>query len=100
MPANDNDITSDPPCHSKACAIQGQHQLPLSPATKTELTTTADCLAKNSYNEDKCRSQVDALYDCCNRFYEKNGDGAKSVSCPKANLLKLKMKQRAEESSK
>ncbi|KAB8289615.1 hypothetical protein EYC80_010530 [Monilinia laxa] len=78
MSSNKNDITSTPPCQSKACAIQ-------------------DCLVKNSYNEDKCRSQVDALYDCCNAFYEKNGDDAKSVSCPKANLLRLKIKQRSEQ---
>lgn len=58
---------------------------------------TTDCLTKNNYKEDKCRSQVDALYDCCNAFYEKNGDDAKTVSCPKANLLRLKMKQRSEE---
>ncbi|PMD56004.1 uncharacterized protein K444DRAFT_617100 [Hyaloscypha bicolor E] len=59
-----------------------------------------DCLAKNSYNEAKCRSQVDALYKCCNAFYAQNGDNAKSASCPKASLLKLKMKQRADEGSK
>ncbi|PVH74722.1 DUF1903-domain-containing protein [Cadophora sp. DSE1049] len=75
--ASNNDLVTDPPCHSRACAIQ-------------------DCLAKNSYNESKCRSQVDALYDCCNKFYKRNGDDAKSVSCPKASLLRLKMKQRAE----
>ncbi|KAF7860766.1 hypothetical protein EAF04_008284 [Stromatinia cepivora] len=77
-PKNDITISTEQPCHSKACAIQ-------------------DCLAKNNYNEEKCRSQVDALYDCCNAFYEKNGDDAKTVSCPKANLLRLKMKQRSEE---
>lgn len=59
-----------------------------------------DCLAKNSYNEAKCRSQVDALYDCCNAFYEKFGENAQSASCPKPNLLRLKIKQRAEESSR
>lgn len=56
------------------------------------------CLAKNSFNEDKCRAEVDALYDCCNAFYDKNGDQASTVSCPKANLLRLKMRQRAQES--
>jgi hypothetical protein len=56
-----------------------------------------DCLARNQYNEGKCRSQIDALYDCCNRFYAQNGDDAKIVSCPKASLLYLKMKQRAQE---
>jgi len=53
-----------------------------------------DCLAKNSYDEAKCSSQVDALYECCNAFYSQNGDDAKSASCPKASLLRLKMKQR------
>ncbi|KAH8598977.1 hypothetical protein B0O99DRAFT_566505 [Bisporella sp. PMI_857] len=76
--AND-DLDNDPSCHSRACAIQA-------------------CLTKNSYNEAKCRSQVDALYDCCNRFYEKKGDGGRTPSCPKPSLLRLKMKQRAEDS--
>jgi hypothetical protein len=56
-----------------------------------------DCLSKNSYDEAKCRSQVDALYECCNQFYERFGDNAHSTSCPKPNLLRLKMKQRTEE---
>ena len=42
------------------------------------------------------RAQIDALYQCCNLFYQRNGDEASVVSCPKANLLRLKMKQRAE----
>jgi hypothetical protein len=54
------------------------------------------CLAKNSYKEEKCRSEVDVLYDCCNAFYSKYGDDAKSVSCPKASLLRLKLKQRVD----
>lgn len=33
-------------------------------------------------------SKVDALYACCNLFYKENGDGASTVSCPKANLLR------------
>jgi len=55
------------------------------------------CLTKNNYDETKCRAQVDALYECCNAFYNEKGDEAKSVSCPKASLLRLKMKQRAED---
>ncbi|CAI7599744.1 DUF1903-domain-containing protein [Penicillium manginii] len=54
------------------------------------------CLTKNSYNEEKCQTQIDALYECCNAFYQKNGDQASVVSCPKAQLLRLKMKQRAQ----
>ncbi|KAF2494168.1 DUF1903-domain-containing protein [Lophium mytilinum] len=72
-----DDLKTDPPCHPKACAIQ-------------------DCLQKSNYNEDKCRSQVDALYECCNEFYKENGDSASTVSCPKASLLRLKMKQKAQ----
>jgi len=73
-----DDLATDPPCHPRACAIQS-------------------CLTKNNYDEAKCRAQVDALYECCNAFYDEKGDGAKSVSCPKASLLRLKMKQRAED---
>ncbi|KAI2791247.1 Cx9C motif-containing protein 4 [Penicillium oxalicum] len=51
---------------------------------------------KNSYNEDKCQAQIDALYECCNAFYQQQGDQASTVSCPKAGLLRLKMKQRAQ----
>ena len=59
------------------------------------LTANSDCLAKNSYDENKCQSQVNALYKCCSYFYDQQGDGAHTVSCPKASLLRLKMKQRA-----
>jgi hypothetical protein len=33
--------------------------------------------------------QIDALYECCNKFYERNGDDAKTVSCPKAGTLRF-----------
>jgi hypothetical protein len=59
-----------------------------------------DCLVKNSYNESRCQSQIDALYECCNAFYERNGDSAQTVSCPKASLLRLRMMQRVQESKK
>ena len=55
-----------------------------------------DCLAKNSYKEEKCKAHVDALYACCNIFYEQHGEDAKTMSCPKASLLRLKLKQRAQ----
>lgn len=58
------------------------------------LTASPDCLQKNGFNEAKCTKLVDALYECCQAFYEKNGDGATTVSCPKANLLRLKIEQR------
>ncbi|KAK4894034.1 Cx9C motif-containing protein 4, mitochondrial [Elasticomyces elasticus] len=94
MGALDDDVKTDPPCHPRACAIQ-------------------DCIQKNNFDEKKCQKQIDALYECCNLFYQRNGDEASTVSCPKANLLRysilaylllpptdhesrLKMKQRAQ----
>ncbi|KAJ5127167.1 hypothetical protein N7448_007946 [Penicillium atrosanguineum] len=74
------DLSHETPCHPRACAIQ-------------------DCLTKNGYNEAKCQAQIDALYECCNAFYQERGDHASVVSCPKAGLLRLKMKQRAEAAS-
>ena len=58
--------------------------------------TNPACLSKNSFQQDKCEEQVDALYACCDAFYQKNGDQAMNVNCPKASLLRLKMKQRSE----
>jgi hypothetical protein len=49
---------------------------------------------KNGYQEQKCDKLIDSLYECCQAFYAKNGEGATSASCPKASLLKLKMEQR------
>ncbi|KAK1837320.1 DUF1903-domain-containing protein [Podospora conica] len=71
----EQDLKTDPPCFPRACAIQ-------------------DCLTKNGYNQAKCEKLVDALYECCQAFYQKQGDDASSVCCPKANLLRLKMEQR------
>lgn len=68
-------LKADPPCHPQACAIQA-------------------CIQKNNYDEAKCQRQIDALYECCNKFYQKEGDDASTVSCPKASLLRLKMRQR------
>ncbi|KAH8697332.1 hypothetical protein BGW36DRAFT_378464 [Talaromyces proteolyticus] len=73
------DLAHDPPCHPRACAIQA-------------------CLSKNSYKEEKCQAQIDALYECCNAFYKEHGDDAKTASCPKASLLRIKMKQRGQAS--
>lgn len=74
------DLAFDPPCHPRACAIQA-------------------CLTKNSYKEEKCQAEVDALYECCNAFYKERGEDASSASCPKASLLKIKMRQRAQQQS-
>ncbi|KAF5845252.1 hypothetical protein GGP41_001289 [Bipolaris sorokiniana] len=65
----EKDLQTDPPCHPRACAIQ-------------------NCIQRNNYNEEKCRKEVDALYECCNAFYEKQGVNASTVSCPKYSLLK------------
>jgi Domain of unknown function (DUF1903). len=62
-------------CKPQACAIQ-------------------DCIQANGYNESKCTKVIDELYLCCRKFYETNGLDAKSVCCPKFNLLQLKLKQR------
>ncbi|KAJ1326805.1 Mature-T-Cell Proliferation I type [Microdochium nivale] len=74
----EEDIQARPPCHPRACAIQ-------------------DCLTKNSYNEARCQHLIDALYNCCEAFYKKNGDEASTVSCPKPSLLRLKLSQREKE---
>ncbi|KFX93935.1 hypothetical protein O988_06561 [Pseudogymnoascus sp. VKM F-3808] len=37
-----DDITTDPPCHPRACAIQ-------------------NCIQKNNYDESKCKAEIDAL---------------------------------------
>lgn len=52
------------------------------------------CIQKNNFDEAKCKQQIDALYACCNLFYKRDGDDASTLSCPKAGLLRLKMKQR------
>lgn len=54
---------------------------------------SADCLTKNNYNEAKCQSAIKALYECCGAFYERYGDDATTVSCPKPQLLRLKLEQ-------
>ena len=55
-----------------------------------------ECLLKNSYKEERCKIEIDALYACCVIFYEKKGDQAQTMSCPKVTLLRLKMKQRTQ----
>ncbi|KAK8212469.1 hypothetical protein IWZ01DRAFT_267847 [Phyllosticta capitalensis] len=106
MSGYEQDLKTNPPCHSRACAIQGvlvalQCLSPCLPS----LLTRSDCLQRSGFQEDKCQKQVtvfassprcpmadrgeiDALYECCNAFYQKNGDDASCVSCPKAPLLR------------
>ncbi|PHH74629.1 hypothetical protein CDD80_2960 [Ophiocordyceps camponoti-rufipedis] len=69
-----DDLEASPPCHPRACAIQ-------------------DCLNRNNYNEAKCREVVRALYDCCQRFYDRYGEQAQTPSCPQPDLLRLKLEQ-------
>jgi len=108
------DLAHDPPCHPRAVGgtlplffgvlTDRRDSLPVrhpryatthrTRPTRSSLTET-DCLTKNNYKEEKCQAQIDALYECCNAFYQERGDSASTVSCPKANLLRLKMKQRA-----
>ncbi|KAH6895153.1 mature-T-cell-proliferation protein [Thelonectria olida] len=73
-----DDVEAKPACHPRACAIQ-------------------DCLTRNGYNEAKCQTAIKALYECCEAFYERYGDEGSTPSCPKPNLLRLKMKQLREE---
>ena len=54
----------------------------------TRLTNETGCLQKNTYKEEKCQKEIDALYECCNAFYEKEGEKVQTVSCPKASLLR------------
>lgn len=87
-------------CDSYACSarykVRTSGLTPVSTKTGSLLTShhAVDCLNRNGFDESKCQKLVDALYECCNAFYEKNGDSASTVSCPKANLLRLKMEQR------
>lgn len=60
-------------------------------------TALLDCLKRNTYKEDRCQDVIYALYDCCQAFYDRNGTDAKSASCPKPDLLKLKLRMRKKE---
>ncbi|KAK2047051.1 DUF1903-domain-containing protein [Colletotrichum somersetense] len=68
------DLKTNPPCHPRACAIQ-------------------DCLTRNGYKEERCQSAIIALYECCEAFYQSKGSEATTVSCPKPDLLQLKLKK-------
>ncbi|KAH7017847.1 hypothetical protein EDB80DRAFT_706117 [Ilyonectria destructans] len=69
-----DDAEAKPACLPRACAIQ-------------------DCLTRNNYNDAKCQTAIKALYECCEVFYERNGDEGTTPCCPKPNLLRLKMQQ-------
>ncbi|PNS18986.1 hypothetical protein CAC42_6081 [Sphaceloma murrayae] len=63
------DLKTDPPCHARACAIQ-------------------NCLQKNQFDQSRCEKEIDALYECCNAFYQRDGDTAQNPGCPQASLLR------------
>ncbi|KAI8724831.1 Cx9C motif-containing protein 4, mitochondrial [Fusarium sp. LHS14.1] len=75
MKAPKDDVEAKPACHPRAL----------------------DCLTRNGYNEEKCQTVIKQLYECCEVFYERYGEEASTVSCPKPYLLKLKIKQLREE---
>lgn len=62
------------PCKQEACAIQA-------------------CLRLHSFNDAKCVPQILDLYNCCQRFYARNGTEATNKCCPKPELLSIKMDQ-------
>ncbi|KAK9456907.1 hypothetical protein V1511DRAFT_495650 [Dipodascopsis uninucleata] len=64
-------------CHPEACAIQ-------------------NCLQRSQYNERRCTAAIDSLYECCRKMYEQD-PSARAIACPKPDLLKLKLEQRAKE---
>ncbi|KAK9474959.1 uncharacterized protein V1510DRAFT_360115 [Dipodascopsis tothii] len=64
-------------CHAEACAIQ-------------------NCLRRTQYNERRCTAAIDALYACCKKMYEADGE-ARAIACPQPELLRLKLEQRARE---
>ncbi|CAO1621919.1 unnamed protein product [Jaminaea pallidilutea] len=69
MPSDNLD--GDNPCHAHACALQS-------------------CMTK-TLDQDKCQSHIDALYKCCNRFYEKYGTQAETDGCPVPKMTKKKL---------
>ncbi|WDK13607.1 hypothetical protein CGRA01v4_04888 [Colletotrichum graminicola] len=68
------DLKANPPCHPLA-------------------VTATDCLTRNGYKEERCQSIIIALYECCEAFYQSKGDNATTVSCPKPDLLQLKLRR-------
>ncbi|RSL70482.1 hypothetical protein CEP54_001726 [Fusarium duplospermum] len=85
MKAPKDDVEAKPACHPRA---QASHLGINNAVANMQL----DCLTRNGYNEDKCQTVIRQLYECCEAFYERYGEEASTVSCPKPYLLKLKMK--------
>ncbi|PKS11844.1 hypothetical protein jhhlp_001138 [Lomentospora prolificans] len=55
------------------------------------MSCSGPCLKRNQYNETRCQGAILNLFKCCQEFYERNGDSAKSPSCPKPALLEMKL---------
>lgn len=68
-------VCDDQQCKPQACAIQ-------------------KCLQLRNYDESKCTKVIDQLYECCSKFYDDNGETARSVCCPRFDLLQMKIRQR------
>ncbi|CEQ38721.1 SPOSA6832_00178 [Sporobolomyces salmonicolor] len=68
-------VSSDPPCHPEACAIQ-------------------TCLMNKGYQEERCVAHILKLYECCATLYQQRGDGAEGgPSCPNPTVLRRKLEQ-------
>lgn len=98
LPTNPHKTSSLTSCHSSSVPFKVRTLDDSSPSRKwtDELMNPSepDCLKKNTFKEEKCQDVIYALYDCCQAFYDRNGDDAKSASCPKPDLLRLKLRMR------
>lgn len=80
------------------CSVcNSRYGKPIHTSTATVLSDwLLDCLGKNNYNDAKCQSAVKALYECCEAFYDRQGDDARTASCPLPDTLRLKLQQQKE----
>ncbi|KAL5594542.1 uncharacterized protein BROUX77_007889 [Berkeleyomyces rouxiae] len=49
------------------------------------------CDPENNFDEAKCTGAILALYECCHAFYSKQGDDARSLSCPRPDILRRRL---------
>lgn len=61
----------DNPCKPIACELQ-------------------TCIQRHQFQQEKCSQVIERLYTCCEAFYERNGDDARSASCPDPRALRAK----------
>ncbi|KAH6897916.1 DUF1903-domain-containing protein [Coprinopsis sp. MPI-PUGE-AT-0042] len=69
-----------------ACQAEGSHDFPYKAC---QLQT---CLNKNTYKPEKCDQNLCQLYECCQRFYQQNKNGAESTACPIEPVVKRWLK--------